>query len=110
MPISSIPLNSNDDTALLCHTNRPKVNHQHSGGDWFSPHGTKVGIEGSTAVPGFVRNRGSMVVRLKRANGAASEGIYWCSVKDDSPAPWIVYVGLYNNGEGIFLAQTITKE
>ena len=35
--------------------------------------------------------------------------IYWCSVKDDSLAPWTVYVGLYNNGKGILFAETIKK-
>ena len=103
VPISSIPLNNNDDTALLCHTNRlpPQEHEKHSGGDWFSPNGTRVGSEGSTNVPGFVRNRSSMAVRLKRTNGAAPEGIYWCSVKDDLGPTWTVYVGLYNNGKGI---------
>ena len=101
MSISSIPLNSNDDNALLCHTNRPSEREKHSGGDWFSPHGTRVGSKGSTNVPGFVRNRSPMVVILKRTNGAAPEGIYWCSVKDDLGPTWTVYVGLYNNGKGI---------
>ena len=103
VPISSIPLNSND-TALLCHTNRPppKEHDKHSEGDWYSPHGTRVGSIGSTDVPGFVRNRSPMVVRLKRTNGTTPEGIYWCSVKDDLLTPWTVYVGLYNKGKGSF--------
>ena len=112
VPISSIPLNSNDNTALLCHTNRPPRNNSNKGSDGnsFLPSGISVGNKVSTDVPGFVRNRGPMVVRLKRTSGAASEGIYWCSIQDDSLAPWTVYVGLYNNGKGILLAQTIKKE
>ena len=109
--ISSISLNSNDGTALLCHTNRPppQEHKKHSGGDWFSPSGTRVGSKGSTDVPGLVRNRGPMVVRLKRTNSTTPYGIYWCSIKDDSGTTWKVYVGLYTNGKGIFLAQTIKK-
>ena len=108
VPISSIPLNSNDDTALLCHTNRPpRNNYKDSDGNWFIPSGTSVGNKVSTAVPGFVRNKGPMEVRLKRTNGAAPEGIYWCSVKDDLLTPWTVYVGLYNKGKGSF---SLTKQ
>ena len=109
VPISSIPLNSTGDTALLCHTNRLQDHdtNKHSGGDWYSPIGTRVS---STDVPGFVRSRGPMVVRLKRTNSAAPEGIYWCSIQDDLLTLWRMYVGLYNDGKGILLAQTIKKE
>ena len=113
VPISSIPLNNNGGTALLCHTNRlpPQEHEKHSGGDWFSPNGTRVGSKGSTNVPGFERNRGSMVVRLKRTNGAAVEGIYWCTTRDDLLKPWTVYVGLYHSGKGIVSStQTIKKD
>jgi hypothetical protein len=50
-------------------------------------------------VPGVTRNRGTMVVRLKRTNtDTAPEGIYWCSVEDAASTSQTVYVGLYNTG------------
>ena len=87
-----------DDTALLCITNHPPpTNSTTSGGNWFVPNGTRVPNEG---VPGFVRNRDPMVVRLKRntATGTAAEGIYDCGVKDNTESNRTVYVGLYNEG------------
>ena len=106
-------IGSNDDTALICHTNRPAnldSNRLHSGGDWFSPNGTKVKFEttpagGSTIyVPGFRRNRGPMMVRLLRniATGTPPEGIYECVIEDDTSRLTSVYVGLYNRGRGTF--------
>ena len=90
-----------DDTALLCHTNRPADmnNNRHSGGDWFGPDGTTV-LPFGTAVPGFRRNRDPMVVRLYRntATGPPAEGIYYCQILDDTDTLQRVYVGLYNNG------------
>ena len=48
-------IGSTDDTALICHTNRPATqnNNADSGGDWFGPDETRVD---GTAVPGFRRN------------------------------------------------------
>ena len=87
-------IGSSDNTALLCITNYPGTP---SSGNWFPPHGTRVdGI----SVPGVTRNRGPMVVRLKRATGTAHEGIYWCSVQDAASTLQTVYVGLYNTGRG----------
>ena len=88
-----------DDSALLCHTNRPRLSHSlHSGGDWFAPDGTGVNED---AVNGFTRNRGSKVVRLKRTTtGPPPEGMYWCSIDDAAGTPQTVYVGLYNTGGG----------
>ena len=96
--ISGIGSINND--ALLCHTNRPPPpGSTTSGGEWHGPDGTRV------TVPGFRRDRGPMVVRLKKTTGtgtgAPSEGIYWCSIKDaDESIPKTVYVGLYNSGGG----------
>ena len=91
---------SDDDTALVCHTNRP-ASGATSGGDWFAPDRTRVGTLGLSTVPGFDRTRGPMVVRLRRNSGAPDEGIYWCDVNDAAETPQTVYVGLYNTGEGI---------
>ena len=94
---------ANDDTALLCHTNRPPPSgSSNSGGAWFRPDQTEV-LTGGTSV-GFRRKRGSMVVRLFRNTGTtAVEGIYYCQIEDVEDATDIlqtVYVGLYNDDGG----------
>ena len=101
MVISDI--GSTDETALICHTNRPATlsNSANSGGDWFAPDETRVN---GNDVPGFWRNRGPMMVRLLRntATDPPSEGIYHCLVEDDTFTEQTVYVGLYNTGGGIY--------
>ena len=84
-----------DDTALLCHTNRPPPSgSSNSGGQWFAPDGT-------SNVPGFRRNRDPMVIRLYRNTGTtAVEGIYYCQIEDDTNMAQIVSVGLYNSVGG----------
>ena len=95
-------IGSTDDFALLCHTNRPATQgtspNLHSGGDWHAPNGDRVGS--NPPVPGFTRNRGSMVVRLKRTSGDPPEGIYRCSLLDNTSTVIHLYVGLYNSGQG----------
>ena len=95
MVISDI--GSTDNTALICHTNRPATlsNNANSGGGWFAPDETRVN---GNAVRGFRRNRGPMMVRLLRNNATdpPSEGIYHCLVEDDTFTEQTVYVGLYN--------------
>ena len=88
-----------DSTGLLCHTDRPSpTGSRSSGGDWFSPDGTRV--DGSNVV-GLKRNREPMIVRLLRDDALIEdEGMYWCSVLDDSDIHHRVYVGLYNDGGG----------
>ena len=101
-------IGSTDETALVCHTNRPATlsNNANSGGDWFAPDETRVtGIADPVnvnAVPGFGRNRAPMVVRLltNTAIDSPSEGIYHCLVEDDTLTKQTVYVGLYNAGGG----------
>ena len=97
-------IGSTDDTALICHTNRPANlnNNADSGGNWFGPDGTRVD---ATAVPGFRRTRGPMMVRLLRntATGTPSEGIYHCLVEDDMLTAHTVHVGLFNSGGGIYV-------
>ena len=95
-------IGSSDTTALLCHTNRPPY-YYNSGGDWSAPDGTRVGSLSSTDVPGFERNRGPMVVRLRRrtSGSAPDEGIYQCSVQEQGATDNTkVCVGLYNTGGG----------
>ena len=99
-------IGSNDDSALLCHTNNPPPPGDiNSGGDWRAPDGTRVS---GTDVPGFARTRGSMVVRLKRVSGTAPEGIYQCTIDDAALTRQMVYVGLYTTGRGITSALQIS--
>ena len=94
-------IGSTDNTALLCITNRPVPSGgSNSGGDWLAPDGVTVGSVGSTTVPGFGRNRGDMVVRLRSNDGTPEEGIYYCVVQDADNVPQTIYVGLYNSGRG----------
>ena len=92
-------ISSTDDTALLCRTNKP-ASGSNSGGDWFAPDGTRVD---GTDVPGFIRNRDPMVVRLLRNTdtGTPAEGIYHCVIEDTTVTIQTVYVGLYNSGGGV---------
>ena len=96
---------ADDDTALLCITNRPPpTGSPHSGGDWFAPAGTRVLSSGS-AVPGLRRSRSPMVVRLYRntATGPPAEGIYYCQIQDYTNTLQTVTVGLYISAEGIIM-------
>ena len=97
-------IGSTDNTALLCHTNRPATlnNNKNSGGNWFASNGNKVY---SSSGPGFVRSRGPMEVILLRstAAGTPAEGIYHCAVEDDTFTLQTVYVGLYNSGGGTYI-------
>ena len=108
MVISDI--GSTDDTALICHTNRPATltgiaGYNDSGGDWVAPNGMPVGFGGihTSSVPGFRRTRGPMMVRLLKntTTDPRSEGIYHCLVEDDTLTEQTVHVGLYNSGRGI---------
>ena len=89
---------ANDDTALLCITNRPPpTGSSNSGGLWFDPDGTRV-HRINNDVPGVKRRRDPMVVRLYRntATGPPAEGIYQCRIQDDTNTPQKLHVGLYN--------------
>ena len=94
-------IGSTDNTALLCHTNRPATDGGNSGGDWHAPDGTRAF---GNDVPGLRRNRSPMVVRLLRntATDPPAEGIYDCVIEDNTLTLQTVYVGLYNSGRGIF--------
>ena len=93
-------IGSNNYNALHCNTNRGPDSSGVSGGDWFAPDGTEVGRSGINNVPGFVRNRDPMVVRLLRDTGTPAQGIYRSSIFDAEGNYQIVYVGLYNTGNG----------
>ena len=91
-------IGSTDVTALLCHTNKRGVPNR--GGNWFSPEGTRVSHE--INVPGFTRNRGEMLVRLKNSSIEDPEqGIFKCQVQDANNVPRNVFVGIYKSGKGI---------
>ena len=91
-----VEIGSTDDSALLCHTNNPPPpGSATSGGDWWAPDGTRVS---GTDVTGVTRNRGPMVVRLRRASGTPLEGIYECTIYDATSTLQMVYVGLYYTG------------
>ncbi|CAI8006557.1 hypothetical protein GBAR_LOCUS4784, partial [Geodia barretti] len=96
-------IGSPDNTALLCITNCPG---SPTPGNWFAPSGARVGDV--IPVPGFTRNRGPMVVRLKRTTGTAAEGIYHCVVMDNTETDWTVYVGIYNGGGDISTTEELT--
>ena len=85
-------IGSSDNDALLCRTNYDGTP---SSGNWFAPDGTRVFEDD---VPGVTRNRGSMVVRLKRTTGIPAQGIYRCEVNDNTETQQTVYVGLYSDG------------
>ena len=90
-------IGSTDDTALLCHTNKPAA--RLIVGDWFDPNGKKVGNDSDRKpgdVPGFKRNRSPHVVRLKRSSdGTPPEGTYKCVGRDTTGTDQTVYVGIY---------------
>ena len=80
-------IGSNDNSALLCHTNRYYIN-----GEWHGPNGSSIN--------GFTETRRNRAVRLKRVGGTPTEGIYHCSIQDAAFISQTVFVGLYNNGRG----------
>ena len=96
-------IGSTAETALLCNTTYYSGGHN-SGGDWYTPNGTRVGhiYEYESGVPGFGRNRGPHVVRLIRntATDPPAEGMYYCTVKDSTLTTQTVYVGIYHKKGG----------
>ena len=95
---------TNDDTALLCNTNHiPDDSAMHSGGNWYVPDGSVVVGNNAVGTADFGRTRRRGLVRLIRnsaATGTPTEGIYSCTVQDDTLTEQTVYVGLYNSGGG----------
>ena len=94
-------IGSTDEGALFCHTDHPPYPGLfHSGGNWFTPNGMRV-VHGPY-VSGLTQTRSPMLVRLKRTRGNPAEGIYHCTVQDDTSTYQRVYVGLYSRGGGIY--------
>ena len=96
-------IGSTDNTALICHTNRPATLRNYagdhtSGGEWFAPDQTVVF---STDVPGLRKNRGPGMLRLFRVTGTPTEGIYNCIIEDATYTEQTIFVGIYNSGQGI---------
>ena len=94
-------IGSTDDTALICNTDRPTLDHRrNSGGEWYAPDETRVRRED---VPGFTRNRGPMRARLRRYmdTDPPAEGLYHCTIEDSTFILQNIFVGLYNTGQGI---------
>ena len=93
---------TDDDTALLCNTNRIPTGSANSGGNWFVPDGSVVVSNNNVGTADFGRTRDPGLVRLIRnsaATGTPTEGIYSCTVQDTVTLQ-TVYVGLYNSGGG----------
>ena len=94
---------TDDGTALLCNTNHRPTGSGTSGGNWFVPDGSLVSSNNEVGTADFGRTRGSGLVRLIRnsaATGTPTEGIYSCTVQDNTLTLQTVYVGLYNSGGG----------
>ena len=91
-----------DGTALLCNTNYLPVS-GNNGGSWYVPGGSTVGSLYGVGTADFGKTRAPGLVRLIRnsaATGTPTEGIYRCTVRDDTMILQTVYVGLYNSGGG----------
>ena len=95
-------IGTTSDTALLCNTNYPPVS-GNNGGSWYVPGGSTVSSLSAVGTADFGRTRAPGLVRLIRnsaATGTPTEGIYSCTVQDDTLTEQTVYVGLYNSGGG----------
>ena len=96
-------IGTTEGTALLCNTNYLPDGSANSGGNWFVPGGSTVGAISSVGTADFGRNRAPGLVRLIRnsaSTGTPTEGIYSCTVQDDTMTEQTVYVGLFNSGGG----------
>ena len=96
-------IGTTEGTALLCNTNYLPDGGGNSGGSWYVPGGSTVSSLSGVSTADFGRNRGPGLVRLIRnfaATGTPTEGIYSCTVQDDTMTLQTVYVGLYNSGRG----------
>ena len=93
-------IGENDTDALLCMTNLTACCRSHTGlslGNWFLPNGTRVPSYNVSS--DFYRDRGQMVVRMKR-RGGGEDGIYRCEIPDSTKVNQTIYIGVYNAGTG----------
>ena len=98
-----------NDTALLCMTNltaccRPPYTGQGSPlGRWLFPNGTIVPSNFVNEAKGlewdFYRDRGQMMVRMKRRRGGV-DGIYCCEIPDSTYITQTIFIGVYNASTG----------
>ena len=89
-----------DDDALLCKTNltaccrRPYMS---ALGKWLFPNESIVPSFNNSS--DFYRDRGEMVVRLKRRRGGM-DGIYSCEIPDSMHVNQTIHIGVYNASTG----------
>ena len=102
-----------NDTALLCETNltaccrQPETNETDEiwfvSGNWFFPNETRVPSDFVNKTINltwdFYRDRGQMVVRMKRRRGG-EEGIYHCVIPDSTNVTQTIYIGVYTENAG----------
>ena len=88
-----------DDNALKCHTNNYKYRCYE--GDWFAPNGSVVQGD-DYREPGLIARRNHMTVLLIKIAGIPLEGIYHCSIHDNTFTTKKIYVGIYDNGRGTY--------
>ena len=90
-----------NDNALLCITNLTACCRGTDGltvlGQWFFPNGT--GVYSTNISSDLYRDRGQMVVRMKRRRGGV-DGIYYCVIPDAMDVNQTIYIGVYNTSTG----------
>ena len=93
-------IGENDD-ALLCITNLTACCRIGDGltvlGQWFFPNTT--GVYSSNYNSDLYKDRGQMVVRMKRRKGGIN-GIYHCEISDSMNVTQTIYIGVYTASTG----------
>ena len=89
-----------DDDALLCKTNLTaccRHSYMSALGRWLLPNESIVPSFNNSS--DFYRDRGEMVVRLKRRRGGM-DGIYSCEIPDSLNVTQTIHIGVYNASTG----------
>ena len=91
-----------DNASLLCMTHLTTCcrRRDSSGfvlGNWRFPN--KTDVRSSSKMWDFYRDRGQMVIRMKRRRGGV-EGIYHCEIPDTMNVTQTIYIGVYNANTG----------
>ena len=93
-------IGENDD-AILCITNLTACCRSGDGlpvlGQWFFPNTT--GVYSSSYNSDLYKDRGQMVVRMKRRKGGIN-GIYHCEIPDSINVTQTIYIGVYTASTG----------